>query len=457
MYPTCPLSKLTTSVSNLRTITSDSYHGLIWVDEVFGPEPRWTYEPDINAIERTLQSLYLSDTIQVSYLTSGAFNKIYRVKLNDESLIMRISLPVDPVHKTQSEVATMKWIQSATEIPTPRIIAYDATRKTEMGFERILMTEIQGRTLSNCWRELEISAKSKLTGKLAEFSVSLWRNQLQGIGNLYPSATTDGESALAQQPVASDTSEGFEIEQTRMGRIVSLGFLWGSHGRQNVPRGPFSCTKDWIHAYLALHRNDYHEFSDKHTGRKDLDDDTKEEIEEAKVFLEMVEDLENIFHLVFPDDTEVAEPSMIFHADLSQNNIMLDDKGDIIGILDWECVSAMPLWKACYYPRFLHGSPRREKPNIENYDRGNPEPGTAYWEHLDAYETTILRDVFMEEIRRLDPGWAAVFDASGFQRDYGAAVQHLQNPIWFGVIQDWIEEAASSNGNPYSLCKELGC
>lgn len=40
---------------------------------------------------------------------------------------MRVSLPVDPNRKTQSEVATVNGSR-VTDIPTPRIIAYDATR-----------------------------------------------------------------------------------------------------------------------------------------------------------------------------------------------------------------------------------------------------------------------------------------------------------------------------------------
>ncbi|KAJ5928256.1 hypothetical protein N7466_007212 [Penicillium verhagenii] len=438
-------------------MTSDLYHGLTWTENIFGLEPRWTYEPEISAIERTLQSLYPSHAIQVSYLTEGTFNKIYRVKLDDEFLILRVSLPVEPIRKTQSEVATMKWIQRVTEIPTPRIIAYDATRDSEIGFEWILMTEIHGKPLADHWRQLDIPAKSKLTRKFAEFSVSLWRNQLKGIGNLYSSATTDGKSALAEQTVPSETSEGLENEGTQTGQVVSLDFFSGSHGRQNVPRGPFSCTKDWIDVCLALSRNDYQQILDEYAGREDLDNDTKEDIEVAEKMLKVIEGLENIFPIVFPVDTEVAEPSVIFHEDLSLYNIMVDDKGDLAGVLDWEFVSAMPLWKTCYYPKFLLGQPRHTKPDIEDYDSGNPQPRTAYWEHLDEYEATILRDVSMEEIRRLDPGWADLFDASDLKRDYGAAVGFLN--CWLGrrQIRLWVEEVASGNKNPHSLCAQLGC
>jgi hypothetical protein len=76
---------------------------------------------------------------------------------------------------------------------------------------------------------------------------------------------------------------------------------------------------------------------------------------------------------------------------------------------------------------------------------------------MTIYETTILRDVFMEEIRSLDPGWADLFDASELKRDYGTAVQYMDNILWRPDIQEWIEEVASGNKSPNSLRAELGC
>lgn len=47
----------TTELATRPTISSDPYRGLIWAEETFGPEAQWTYEPEISAIERAIQSL----------------------------------------------------------------------------------------------------------------------------------------------------------------------------------------------------------------------------------------------------------------------------------------------------------------------------------------------------------------------------------------------------------------
>ncbi|KAH7259208.1 uncharacterized protein BKA55DRAFT_562211 [Fusarium redolens] len=52
---------------------------------------------------------------------------------------MRVSLPVDPKHKTAGEVATLKWLSQHSTMPVPRVIAFDDTRDNQIGFEWILM------------------------------------------------------------------------------------------------------------------------------------------------------------------------------------------------------------------------------------------------------------------------------------------------------------------------------
>jgi hypothetical protein len=436
----------TAEVTTPPTMSPDPYRGLIWADEVFGPEPRWTYEPEISAIERTLQSLSLPNISQVKFLAEGAFNKIYQVYMEDETLIMRVSLPVDPVHKTRSEVATVEWVRRVTNIPTPRVIAYDATRESEIGFEWVLMTEMPGRPLADSWRTLPLAVKSNLVKKFAEFSISLWRSQLKGIGNIYE------ESYSPREPAANDSLE--QVPKT--GQIVSLGFLWGSHARQNVDRGPFASSRDWMEARLAFARNDCQEVLAKYPTDDDLDSDAEDEVEASTKTLGLIEKLENILPRIFPSNTQV-EPTIVFHDDLSQHNILVNEGGELTGVLDWECVSALPLWKACYFPAFLHGQPRETQPNIELYDKGKPRPDGAYWEHLHEYEATLLRDVFMDEMRKLEPGWVVIFDASHLQRDFDTAVQYFDSGIVRHEIDKWIEEVTAGNEKPQSLRGKIGC
>lgn len=42
-------------------------------------------------------------------------------------------------------------------------------------------------------------------------------------------------------------------------------------------------------------------------------------------------------------------------------------------LIDWECVSIMPLWKACQIPSFIDILKRTERPNSEDYKRNANE------------------------------------------------------------------------------------
>src|SRR2546421_11642139 len=101
--------------------------GLKWENGVFDSTPVWTIIPDIAA----LKSLVLhhlphcstndcdSQAVDISFYAEGAFNKLYSVSRPHDSTvyILRVSLPVDPFFKTESEVATLAYVRRHTSIP----------------------------------------------------------------------------------------------------------------------------------------------------------------------------------------------------------------------------------------------------------------------------------------------------------------------------------------------------
>ncbi|OJJ46198.1 hypothetical protein ASPZODRAFT_133198 [Penicilliopsis zonata CBS 506.65] len=129
-----------------------------------------------------------------------------------------------------------------------------------------------------------------------------------------------------------------------------------------------------------------------------------------------------------------------FHPVMSmQKNILVQSGGELAGVLDWECVSALPLWKACDYPAFLQESPRRLEPDPRRYDReANGELADLYWEHRWEYEVTLLREIFVDEMKRLEPGWVDVFNKSHRQRDFDIAVENCDNEFVARHILAWI-------------------
>lgn len=483
------VSSSTVPLPKMQSLESQEspFRGLEWVEETFGFEPRWTVEPEPGAIKQTVQALRPSSAVEVTFLAQGAFNKIYNVSIDNEPFIVRVSLPVDPRYKLTSEVATMDWVRHVTSLPIPRIIAYQPSRDNPIGFEWMLMTKMPGKPFGEIWKSLSFAVKACLIRELAASSACLFRNQLRGIGNIYgetsvvdnstpseqilpprelintkisvpakgsapnagSSPTTKNSGALLFNPPDNGSPAGALPD---VGRIVSMLFFWDSHIHQDIPRGPFRSSKDWITARLSFNENDCHSALNKHSAG-DLDSDAEDEVDVAKRTLKIIDNLKSLLPLVFPtDDDDDSEPSMIFHTDLSRHNILVDDNGKMTGVLDWECVSAVPLWKACSYPSFLEERPRRLEPKTEEYapeDTG--EPSEVYFEHLWQYEATLLRDIFIDEMRKLDPGWVEVFDKSQVKRDFDYAAAYCDSWISARDIEAWIGDITTDMNNARSL------
>ncbi|KAJ5201002.1 hypothetical protein N7449_005805 [Penicillium cf. viridicatum] len=395
--------------------------GLAWVQRTFNLEPQWTVEPDPQVIEQTIQSLLPSNTVQVTFLTEGALNKLYDVKVDNEVFVMRVSLPIDPYYKTMSEVSTVDWISRTANIPVPRVITYQSSRENPIGFEWIIMTKIPGGLLKELWRSLSFSAKTSLVGEFAAYSSCLFWDQFQGIGNLYGAASLPNDSGLSEaiwptgNPAYSNNSPLSGKEPLPIGLP------------DDVHRGPFTSSSDWITSRLSLSEKDCQSTLDN-LPSSDLESDDEDDADDAIRTLEIIGKLKTLLPSFFPPNGDHPEPSVLVHDDLSSRNILVYDNGELAAILDWECVSALPLWNACYYPAFLKGPPRRLEPDLGRYElEANGEASDLYWEHLWEYEVTLLRDVFIDRMKSLEPGWVEVFHKSQRQRDFDLAVQNCDN------------------------------
>lgn len=85
----------------------------------------------------------------------------------------------------------------------------------------------------------------------------------------------------------------------------------------------------------------------------------EDDIEDAEDIKSLAQRLLEVLPQVFTSsESESEEPSILFHDDLSFQNILIDDDGKMVAVIDWECVSALPLWRACQFPAFLEGRAR---------------------------------------------------------------------------------------------------
>jgi aminoglycoside phosphotransferase (APT) family kinase protein len=443
-------------------------NGLEWVAETFGLEPRWTFEPDIAKVEsiaRKHLKVKENGFCQLSFYAQGAFNKLYKVETEAGCFLVRVTLPVDPFNKINSEVATINFIRQTTDIPVPQILAFDDTAENELGFEWILMTMLTGGNLRTKWRKLSQDSKQNLVKQIARYQAQLFRHKFSAIGNIFDTPESQLEKVnLSSSILSADTEETSQDSQQispTLGQIVSMFFFWGDHITQDVPRGPFTNSKDWLRARLNLVLTDQERIL-----QTTNDSDEIEDAQNAKI---LAERLLQLLPRVFPTTDPIPEPSMLFHDDLSSRNILIDDDdGTITGLVDWECVSALPLWKACAFPAFLKGRKRFEQPDRNRYapddeeDANEPAAADAldnegindlYWEHLFEYESTMLRALFLDEMQKLAPDWVKEFTNGAVKADFEAAVQHCDGGWSVRRITEWLD--AFEKGEIWSFREKL--
>ncbi|KAK3997734.1 altered inheritance of mitochondria 9, mitochondrial [Cladorrhinum sp. PSN332] len=117
--------------------------GLVWDDSGWDLEPQWAREPQIDAIEAVCRrALGIKDHREpctATFHAAGAFNRLYLITTLLGKSLIRVTLPVDPKWKTQGEVATLRWLRHGTNVPVPRVVAFDDAQDNELGFEWILM------------------------------------------------------------------------------------------------------------------------------------------------------------------------------------------------------------------------------------------------------------------------------------------------------------------------------
>ncbi|KAK0710210.1 hypothetical protein B0T26DRAFT_743343 [Lasiosphaeria miniovina] len=222
--------------------------------------PRWTVEPDIDSITRTIIPVLQDQKAEptVSFLAQGAFNKIYNIADGGRILVLRVSLPVDPGHKTLSEVATIDWTRRHTSLPAPELIAHEATRANPIGFEWILMGKIPGKPLVNMWNVMTLKAK---------------KQSFRGTGNIFPDSHSPWDDA-------DDDADNNNHASVAVKRIVSMQSFWGEHMKQDIPRGPFRSTR--------------------HGVSNDWTSDDEDEAEDAQRSLDIVTRLKSSINDVFP-------------------------------------------------------------------------------------------------------------------------------------------------------------
>ncbi|KAF6819441.1 kinase-like protein [Colletotrichum plurivorum] len=431
-----------------------------WLHSVFGWFPLWAVKPDETAVMDEVKStLNLQGPCSIDFLAEGSFNKVYVVTHADGEVVARIAMPLDPKWKTLSEVATIQWVHENTSLPVPRVLGYSADRTNRTGLEWIIMEKVPGKPYDEVWNEVSFSAKKQLVHDIAKFYSDTFAHQFRGIGNIFP------QPAAAQNQ--GDEKSGTNYDETPLAPGLTVQRLVchqnkGEYPDPDVSHEPFASSREWVSARLDLievqctmrlkHLRHAAGSSDEGTGDDSSGTDVTDKEEEKfglENKLEVISRLRHHLADFFPAGSLEPEPSVIFHSDMNSGNVLVDQTGKLTAVVDWECVSALPLWAACEYPEFLIGRPNDHCPINSEYDHDeNGEVEENFWDDLENFEKTQLRRSFLAEMERLQPDWVATQRSTERQRDFSFAVVTCAEFRGPGSISYWLNDVeAGVEGN----------
>jgi Phosphotransferase enzyme family len=420
--------------------------------------------------------------------------------------IFRVSLPVDPGFKVSSDAATMSFMREHTDAPVPCVMAFDSSHENELGFAWTIMEMMPGRPLCFQWRYMTRQQKEFLVKRVAEVVAQMFRRKFHGIGNLYqakanespqtehgnnleripqpgnnapmsprlkhcanpkripqpeniaPAYTTYRFAKITESPstngitklplmngvTEAPSTNGMHMDRHdrkySVGRIVSMSFLWHKRVHYDVYRGPFVNSHDWMAARLAFVITE----SEAITSDPALDERQKACARKFSLVAKRLEQqLANFFPVKDSCSSEmISEVTTLHHFDMSGYNVLVDDEGRLTALLDWDGVSAVPLWKACQIPEFLMSRYIDEMGLDDSLGRVDGEYSVSQILRDKAIdlEKEQLRMYFLTEMERLEPQWVEVYNDSVRSADFDKAVQLCDSLSMTDFVAEWLHD-----------------
>ena len=359
----------------------DQKSKMCWIQELFGGlGVECLQSPSTDSIQDTARPYIESispeaRTLSVTLLARGTFNIAYNITAENGSTgfhrdyIFRVSLPIWPYYKVESDVATTEFVRHATNIPVPVIYAFDSNPANELGWEWMLMERVQGRPLNDVWDTMEFDTKQHLARKIANYMAELSQYKFNKLGSIF----------MRYRQSHIDFYIGPSIHEQLFER---------DHLLHAVNRGPFDSVQalynvilDLAEKYVNDPRHRIHALNDGENQETELNiDSSRAEMPDthgATMPRVHVEDIENeedcgvsdYMQRLAPGEIQkyktmlpqlfallpATEPLVTFlmHPDLRYANIFVDNANALVAIIDWERARLEPSAHVNFIPKFL--------------------------------------------------------------------------------------------------------
>ncbi|KAL3465067.1 hypothetical protein BJX64DRAFT_76013 [Aspergillus heterothallicus] len=409
---------------------------------------RWIYNEQLRLTERYLEfdvpalqetvaaasGRATSDITSFSKMSEGGFNRLFQVTFNDgREVIARIPYPsTRPEHYcVASEVATLDYLRGHG-IPTPEVYAWCSTRANPVGVEYIIMEKLGGTPLGDVWYTMTPKEQHKIMKQIVEWEARLMSLKFPASGSIYYR-----RDVLAGEGISFPNDGDGEF---CIGPIAHYSWWHEERAGLNLDRGPWTSSNQVFRAvgerelkwaktyakprlpYERLYR-EIHNFSNV---------SPESHIENLSMYLTLAQ------CLGFKPGSSLDRP-VLRHPDLQPNNLLVSETKQVLGIVDWQHCTTLPLGLAAGIPSHFqnYGDPDSEKLLEPEIDL------PADYASLGVAEQTAVRETMR---KRLVHFLYAALTKSMNQKHYNAIFNQcaiLHQRLFMSAGTPWEGDSAS--------------
>jgi len=312
--------------------------------------------------------------VDVDYIDRGFNNLVYVVKSgNDQSYVLRLIGPRPRFLKklkTEGEVAGIHYLaQRFPDLPVPKVLGFCSSKELSgINAEYILMEKLPGRSLEDVWDSMDTQGKCKIAKQCGNVLVSMMSPRFDQIGS------------FALSPKHSE-SHGIGLD---MSTVKAEDITIGRFTELNV--GPFPnfltffreiCKKQVV----SLHSSAF----------------MKPQLANLARIEKFIQVMTDVNTTLLPPEVYTNVPMTFCHRDFHPWNMLVDDRGNLSGLLDFEFSASMPIDHNWFHGLKFLGA------NTAAWQVSNEEQPDSNGDESDHFIIDQIREIFMEEIRELNP------------------------------------------------------
>ncbi|PWY66750.1 phosphotransferase enzyme family protein [Aspergillus heteromorphus CBS 117.55] len=295
---------------------------------------------------------------QVLKISEGQYNKVFQLTMDDgREIIAKLPNPNAgrPHFTTASEVATMDFLRNVLNLPVPRVYAWSSrASQNPVGAEYILMEKQAGVVLTDVWDVIKGKQKVQILDQIVDIERRLAATTFSKFGSLYYKDDLPENSDPTSPQYRDSTGKEVQSETFGIGPTNHRSFFDFRRGELDIDCGPWSTVTEFM---TAIARR---EIATAKSGLRyplmpeGLFYGPRQYQPSLSKKLTALENYLKVAPHVLPEN-KATHASVLWHGDLHSHNIFVDpeDPGRIVGIIDWQSVSACPLFMQVGRPAFL--------------------------------------------------------------------------------------------------------